>query len=497
MLGRARRLLVTPIIGFLHRSGVCSRVLPKPGFERVRWRVGELGAWVQFQHAARHVPAYADFLAHRGVSPSAIPYARTNVPAIDKASYVHAYPMESRCVGGALPNRGLLIDESSGTNGPPTVWVRSAGERAASARALRQAIRRSYGGESLLFLNAYSLGPWCAGINSALTYVAESRVKSVGTSVKAVENAIRQFGAAYHYVLVGYPPFLKQVVDEADIDWSGLRVSIWYGGEGMSESMRRYLQHRGIRWVFGGYGAADLDLGMASETPFTIALRRLLEARGDLAARMLLPGHASGSVPSILQFNPAEFFFETNEQGELLVTPCRPVYAAPKARYNIHDLGHVMRMPEVVRLLRDAGVRVGDLAAGVLDLPLLFLYGRTDWSFAYRGSKLSPADLQEALFREPALAAVVRGFEMRCFEDDDLDQRLVVALEMTPAGSEFTAAEWGPRLFGALKDLKPHFREICRDVPAAKQPVIELHALQTGPFAETTDRIKHRYVRFN
>src|SRR5947207_8577634 len=129
---------------------------------------------------------------------------------------------------------------------------------------------------------------------------------------------------------MGYLPFLKQLVDRAQLDWNSYRASMLYGGDGMSESMRRYLQTKGIRDVYGSYGASDLELNIAAETDLTIALRRLLEQRPDLAARVL---QHSGAMPMIFQFNPADFFFETNAGGELLVTICRPRYVAPKIRY--------------------------------------------------------------------------------------------------------------------------------------------------------------------
>ena len=58
--------LLSPLIAGLHRSGACSTVLALRGFERLRWRIGRLGAWVRFQSARRSVPAYREFLSlHR------------------------------------------------------------------------------------------------------------------------------------------------------------------------------------------------------------------------------------------------------------------------------------------------------------------------------------------------------------------------------------------------------------------------------------------------
>ena len=48
---------------------------------------------------------------------------------IDKDNYVKSYSLEERCVNGDLPDSGLVIDESSGSSGLPTNWVRGEKER--------------------------------------------------------------------------------------------------------------------------------------------------------------------------------------------------------------------------------------------------------------------------------------------------------------------------------------------------------------------------------
>ena len=42
-------------------------------------------------------------------------------------------------------------------------------------------------------------------------------------------------------------------------------MSFIFGGEGMSESMRRYLLDKGIASVYGSYGASDLELNIAAD----------------------------------------------------------------------------------------------------------------------------------------------------------------------------------------------------------------------------------------
>ena len=490
------RLAAALVLRVLHDGGLCAGVLalPGPGFEALRWRVGRMGAWARFRLARARVPAYRAFLREKagGLSLSGF----EAIPATDKENYVKVFPLEARCVNGRLPDGGVMIDESAGSSGMPMNWARGEKERAANRRAVGHGIRHAIGRERLFVLNAFALGPWATGVNVVFSLIRTCWVKALGPDVAKIENTLLQFGPGHHYVILGYPPFLKNLVYRARLDWKQYRVSMIFGGEGMSESMRGYLRDKGIGKIYGSYGASDLDIHMAFETDFTIALRHALAARPALAGRLL---RHSGALPMIFQYNPAEFFLESSAAGEILATLCRPGGLAPKIRYNIHDLGHVMRFPELRRLLREEGV-VLEEANGALDLPLLFHYGRADLSVTYFGCKIPPADVQESLFRTPELARAVDAFQLSVFEDAERDKRLVVHLEVLRVEADAASlpegeAHWGERLFETLAQVNQDFRESRRMAPPGKEPRVEFHAPGTGPFAGSDARIKRNYVR--
>lgn len=58
--------------------------------------------------------------------------------------------MASRCYGGKLPVRGAVIDQSSGSTGKPTSWVRGPDERKAVARIMQLALREHVGNKQIL-----------------------------------------------------------------------------------------------------------------------------------------------------------------------------------------------------------------------------------------------------------------------------------------------------------------------------------------------------------
>ncbi|MEP7234462.1 MAG: CoF synthetase, partial [Ignavibacteriota bacterium] len=317
--------------------------------------------------------------------------------------------------------------------------------------------------------------------------------KSLGPDRKKIENTLLFFGTAYHYVIMGYPPFLKSLVDSAAIDWKSYDVIFIYGGEGISEAMRDYLLAKGIRKVYGSLGASDLELNISAENDFTVALRKELSTNSLLASKLLR--HA-GTLPMIFQYNPMDFYIETTSDGELLMTLCRPQYISPKIRYNIHDRGNVVRMPELLRILTECGIRIESLGKPSSDLPLLFHYGRSDMAVAYFGCKISPADIQEVIFRLPELAAAINSFTLLTYEDSDVNKRLTICLELTLGKEphEFGMEEIGVKLFSELKNVNQDFRESSRMIPVGKEPLIELHRYESGPFVNTDIRIKSKYI---
>ncbi len=506
MMDNARHLLTTtrsrvaaaigyhvlePCWWLLHRSGVCSTALMLRGCESTRWHMGRFGVWLRHVSSLHRVPAYRDFVQHSVAQAAPGETTRHGIPMTDKANYVNAYSMASRCVGGTIPPRGVLIDESSGSSGQPTNWIRGVAERNANARTIRRGLEYRFGHEPLFVINAFALGPWATGINLTLALSSWCRLKSLGPDIAKIVNTLTHFGPSHHYLILGYPPFLKQLVDSADVNWSAYTVSFVYGGEGMSESMRRYLQTRGVARVYGSYGASDLELNIAAETDLTIALRQLMETRPEIASRIAQHG---GTLPMVFQFNPADFFVESTPAGEMLVTVCRPGYVAPKVRYNIHDLGHVMRYPALRTLLAGFGINIEALAPRSLNLPLLFLYGRSDMSVTWYGCTIPPADIQDAVFRTPALSCIVDGFQLQTFEDGQGDKQLVIAIETRRCATATEADEWSRTFFDAVATVNQDFRESRRIAPPHNPPRLELYAQGTGPFDGTDNRIKRQYV---
>ena len=94
----------------------------------------------------------------------------------------------------------------------------------------------------------------------------------------------------------------------------------------MTEELRDVLLER-FTSVYSGYGATDIEIGMAGESPVSIALRRLARARPDI--RRALFG-TDARLPMVFQYNPLIHYLEVNDErrGHLYREPPGPARAA-------------------------------------------------------------------------------------------------------------------------------------------------------------------------
>ena len=448
------------------------------------------------RHAARHVPAYRARLEAAAVDPDRIG-ALAELPETDKAGYVDRWSLAERCLNGRIPLRGTTIDESSGSTGTPYNWVRSAAERRHVRRMIGFFARYTFGHEPLVVLNAFSMGAWATGMTTALALEQNGLVKATGPAIEKILGTMRQLGPGYRYLIVGYPPFIKLLLDEGERDgfpWESYRMHALLGGEGNSEALRDYLGRR-FETVFSGYGATDVEIGLAAETPASIAVRRLAAERPEISRALF---GESGRSPMVFQYNPLLHHVETNANGELLFTVMRHGTLAPKVRYNVHDEGGVIRDDDLRARLSDFGIAMRELDPSRrrhVRMPYLYVFGRRDSTVSVMGANIYPADIEAGIYADPALAEHVLSFALSIREDRPGETRPLIAVQLargepTPALTDALTAAIQRQLATQNAD----YQEAMREYPALLVPIVELHARGTGPFAGDGDRIKHRYV---
>jgi phenylacetate-CoA ligase len=449
------------------------------------------------REAARHVPGYRDFLETNAIDPNRI-RALEDLPETDKRTYIDAYPLAERVIGGRIPLLGTTIDESSGSTGTPYNWVRGEEERHHVRRMIAFFARYSFGDAPLVVLNTFSMGAWATGLTMAIALEKRGLVKATGPDVDKVLNTIAQLGPGYRYLLVGYPPFIKVLLDEGErrgIDWSAHDAHCLLGGEGNSEALRDYLLRR-CRSVYSGYGVTDVEIGLAAETPSSIGLRRLALERPDVATALF---GESGRSPMVFQYNPFFHHIETNGNRELLFTVARHGTISPKVRYNPHDEGGVLRDDEVRGRLASVGVRLEDVAPAsgrrLIRMPYLYVFGRKDSTVSVMGANIYPEDVESAIYAEPDLVRRILSFQLSLLEETPGETRPKLDVQLVDESpTESLRAILAAAVTDRVRSFNRDYREAFGEYPALMPFVVELHRRAEGPFAGTDRRIKFRYV---
>ena len=119
----------------------------------------------------------------------------------------------------------------------------------------------------------------------------------------------------------------------------------------MTEELRDLLLQR-FASVYSGYGATDIEIGMAGESPVSVALRRLARARPDIRSELF---GADPRLPMVFQYNPLIHFMEVNDRREVICTVSRLDQLAPRIRYNVHDAGGIVDFERVQAVLAPHG----------------------------------------------------------------------------------------------------------------------------------------------
>jgi phenylacetate-CoA ligase len=282
-------------------------------------------------------------------------------------------------------------------------------------------------------------------------------------------------------VLLGYPPFVKDVIDSGT-GWSGYRMHLVFAGEVFSEQWRDLVASRaGIPDAATAtaslYGTADAGV-LASETPRSISIRRFLARRPDLARQLF----GEARLPTLAQYDPASRHFEVHE-GTLLFSEDN---AIPLVRYHIADEGGLVPAGDLLAFCE----RHGFAPAHGPDLPFVFVFGRSLFVVSFFGANVYPENVTVGL-EQPDISDWVTGkFVLETYEDADRDRRLRLTVELAP-GRDGEADAVARSVREQLVRLNSEF---AHHVPPERQlPEVVLRPAGDPEYFPVG--VKHRYTR--
>ncbi|HET9257337.1 MAG TPA: phenylacetate--CoA ligase family protein [Pseudonocardiaceae bacterium] len=463
----------------------------------------ERRALALFRSVAATVPAYQAFLAEHRIDPAGVATIGDfrALPLLTKDNYLRRHPLPQLCRDGELTGADMVA-VSSGSTGEPTFWPRSLADEFTVATRFEQVFHDSFGAaqRTTLAVVCFALGTWVGGVYTAscCRHLAAKgypiTVITPGSNVEEILRVVTALGGEFEQVvLLGYPPFLKGVVDTGracGVPWPDFRVKLVLAGEVFSEEWRTLLSER-----LGGddpcsgsaslYGTADAGV-LAAETPLSIRIRRYLAERPALARELF----GQARLPTLAQYDPLSRLFETRG-GTLLFTGDGGI---PLIRYHIADTGGLTSFDEMLAFLAGHGFDpITGLGREVRELPFVHVFGRSMFTVSYYGANIYPENVTVGLEQAPVAAWVTGKFVMESQEDADRDRHLAIAVELAPGveGGEGIRDAIARSIAAQLRRLNSEFAHYTP--PERQLPRVTLHP--SGDPGYFPPGVKHRYSR--
>ena len=449
-----------------------------------------------FHRTAERVPAYRAFLKEHGVDPQSVrtldDFAR--LPLVTKENYVAKYPLSDRCRTGDIADNDMIAF-SSGSTGEPTLWPRTAADEEAVASRFEHVFRKSFCAHErrTLAVVAFPLGTWVGGMytTSCTRILAKRGLKittvTPGNDRGEILRVVRALSPMFDQtVLLGYPPFLKDVIDAGraqNVPWEKFHVRMVLAGEVFSEEWRALVGERtGSRdFLYDSaslYGTADAGV-LGTETPLSISIRHFARTNPKV--------FESERLPTLVQYDPDARHFEVHEKT-LVVTSDG---GAPLVRYHIADDGSVMPYRDMLSRVNALGFEPH--LENASELPFVWVYGRSHFAISFYGANVFPEMISVGLEQPEVHAWVTGKFVMESRETSDKNRRLAIAVELAP-GVAATGAMHEAIAGAILAHLRRSNSEFSHYVPAdAQRPDVSL--FPTGDATWFPAGVKHRYVR--
>ncbi len=400
-----------------------------------------------FKKMSTQIPAYKAFLKTNKINSAKISKYEDlkQVPAVDKGNYFKKYSFAETLWPKAIDKQSMVLTSTSGSTGTPTYFFRGHFLDIQYSVLAEYFLKNGPKGATLV-VDCFGMGVWIGGL---MTYQAfryaglrgyPVSIITPGINKDEIFKSIRNLSPHFkNVILTGYPPFIKDVVDEfaaQKIDPKKFNLRLMFAAESFTEAFRDNIAKVGkVKNVYNDtlniYGSAELG-AMAYETPTSILIRRLASKNKALYAELF---NHDRKFPTLAQFNPALVSFEV-EDGSVLISADS---AAPFMKYRIGDNGGVFTFDEVNSIFNRYGIDLGKEAkkngVTLIYLPFVYVHERSDFSTTFYGLQVYPQTIKQAIEVGQIQNVLSGKFTLTNDYDKKGDQQLHVHLECKPGKS--------------------------------------------------------------
>jgi len=384
-----------------------------------------------FKSASKRIPAYRDFLKKNHINAAKIISQEdySKVPTVNKKNYISQYPIADCLWDGKIKNVSMF-SVSSGSTGQPTFWPR--GNYLEYETTLIHEIQLEtffeISRKKTLAIVCYSMGMYVAGTFTTFCLQKLARkgyqlyCVTPGIDVEEVMNVLMNCEIEYdQIILFGYPPFIKDVIDELStkkINIKKKRIGFVFGAENFSEEWRDNLvslvngfSSTSTSLSMNTYGSADAAI-IGYETPLSIKLRRAINESG--LNEQIFGQYIS---PSLMQYNPVMKYVEVDNNMLIFTSDA----GIPLVRYDIGDRGGFLSPKEI----NNFGVDTKLWGS----MPMLYLLGRNTNVATIYGLNVYPETIKHALEDKRIIKYLSGKFRIETAYDDNYDQFLKILIE--------------------------------------------------------------------
>lgn len=460
-----------------------------------------------FHNVANTVPAYQAFLQQNKINPESIKTFSDfqSLPLLTKQNYIKKYPLKDLCRDGEITSCDF-ISVSSGSTGNPTFWTRFISDEYEIATRFEQIFRNSFNADkkNTLAVVCFTLGTWVGGIYTAncCRHLAAKgypiTVVTPGNNKTEIFRVIKELAPLFEQVvLLGYPPFLKNVIDSGiaeGITWHNFNIKLVMAGEVFSEEWRSLVGERigATNHYYDSaslYGTADAGV-LGNETSLSICIRRFFASNPDATREFF----GESRLPTLVQYDPTSRYFEI-DNGTLLFSGDNGI---PLLRYHIADTGGIITYDEMLQYLATKNFNpITELAAtsnnNIYPLPFVYVFGRSNFILSYYGANIYPENIQVGI-EQPEVRNLVTGkFVMEIKQDEDRNSILTIAIELAPeiTPSEEIKNNIATSITTQLLRLNSEYANYVS--PEDYTPQINLYSFGDAEYFPIG--VKHRYTR--
>lgn len=367
-----------------------------------------------------------------------------SLPVLSKNNYITRHELPELMHPNALYDQ-ITYTSTSGTTGLSSYFVRNSMTEQNCSVYMEWFLRQSgYRSRPTLVIVCFGMGIWIGG---SITYRAFEHVASrnewpisiitPGVNKKEIISSLKKLVPYYDaIVFAGYPPFIKDVIDEAlevGINFSGKEMRVKLAAESFSEEFRDYITKAvgvfsPVSDIVNVYGSAELG-AMGMEATTGVLIKKLIKSNPKV--RESLFGR-SDILPTLAQYIPLYTNFDSHD-GELYVSGDGPL---PLLKYTLGDQGGVYDYDDLNGRLLDFNIDIKKEAEfmGISDklseLPFVYVFDRMGSTVSFYGLRIYPEWIKYGLLNKEAKRYFTGKFAMSIGYDQSLNQQIHIAVEL-------------------------------------------------------------------